>query len=257
MVEQHGAHGAHTGLELRLALGLGLGLGLARRSTARRSMTLGPPLFDVREMAAGPANAAPPSSGWPCSGSPGRSPHRPSRSQRRAPARSSGMLQCVRLCAHQHTCTVLMHHASHLIPRPRVSTALKLHSAREDQAARWGTVLHSHLDHRHACENEASGVRRSSVSRAVSAAMFEGASSGRWMSSAAAAARRSQARRRARPAHDAGYTRGPRRPAAHASAPPTAIAARCDYCRNRSMALDITMLSRCLSRSLRGAQTQC
>ena len=75
-------------------------------------------------------------------------------------------------------CTVLMHHASHLIPRPRVSTALKLHSAWEDQAARWGTVLHSHLDHRHACENEASGVLVRFAFRAVSAAMFEGEGSG-------------------------------------------------------------------------------
>ena len=163
------AHG--VGAKTR-ALGLGLGLGLARRSMARRSMTLGPPLFDVREMAAGPARAAPPSSGWPCSGSPGRSPHRPSRSQRRAPARRLGM--AVRAVV----CTVLMHHASHLIPRPRVSTALKLHSAWEDQAARWGTVLHSHLDHRHACENEASGVLVRFAFRAVSAAMFEGEGSG-------------------------------------------------------------------------------
>ena len=103
VVEQHGAHAAHTGLELRIALGLGLRLGLARRSTARRSITVGPPLFDVREMAAAPANAAPPSSGWPCSGSPGRSPHRPSRSQRRAPACRSGMLHA---CGCVHISTV-------------------------------------------------------------------------------------------------------------------------------------------------------
>ena len=84
-------------------------------------------------------------------------------------------------CVHISTvravvCTVLMHHASHLIPRPRVSTALKLHSAWEDQAARWGTVLHSHLDHRHAGENEASGVPGVVVGFArCLGAMFEGA----------------------------------------------------------------------------------
>ena len=55
-------------------------------------------------------------------------------------------------CAVLLRCATFMHHASHLIPRPRVSAVLEPHSAWEDQAARWSTVLHSHLDHRHVCE---------------------------------------------------------------------------------------------------------